>query len=202
MTQMDIQIGKLKQTLAAMGDQARSMLDLGVRVLETRDAQVAKEALAADLELNRFETQLDHMCERRLALHEPFATDFRYIFSAIKTTRDLERIGDEVKIVARWGPRLPGPASETLMRMAIQARAAVASVVEALVALDDQMAERIIADDASIDRLELEIVHDTDSVAEAFIAHALERVGDRAKNIAENIIYAVRGTDVRHLEKD
>ena len=200
MTQMDTQIGKLKQVLAAMGDQARSMVDLGISVLETRDAAVAEQVIASDLELNRFETQLDHMCERRLALQEPFATDFRFIFSAIKTTRDLERIGDEVKIVARWGPKLPGPASDALVSMAKQARAAVAGVVQAMVALDAEAAEQIIQDDAAIDRLELEIIQGTESVPEAFIAHALERVGDRAKNIAENIIYAVRGKDVRHLD--
>ncbi len=202
MSQVEKQIQELRQALAAMGDHARGMLDLGIRVLEKRDAALAAEARRADLDLNRFETEVDHMCERRLVLHEPYATDFRFIFAAIKNTRDLERIGDEVKIIARWGPKLAAPPSVELMDMARRARDAVAKAIQALVAQDVGAAERILAEDARIDELETFILEKTESIPEAFIAHALERVGDRATNIAENIIYAVRGADVRHRKDD
>ena len=198
MTQVDKQIEKLRQALAAMGDNARGMLDLGLRVLETRDPELAADVVRADRELNRFETELDHMCEQRLVLQEPFASDFRLIFSAIKTTRDLERIGDEVKVIARWGPRLAAPPSVELLAMARSSRDAVAAAVRAMVAMDVREAEKILVDDTRIDEFETLILSTTESIPEAFIAHALERVGDRATNIAENIIYAVRGKDVRH----
>ena len=102
------QLEELKEHVSLMARRAEAILDMALETLEKQEETLFQKTVSMDRELNAMEIQMDEKCMRLLALQEPFALDFRYIFSSIKTTRDLERIGDESKTIARWSLRLPG----------------------------------------------------------------------------------------------
>ena len=191
-------IDGLREALAEMVQATRAMIDRAVAAIEGDRDGVQPDVHAMDERLNQYELKLDHMCEVLLLLREPYAVDFRYIFTTIKVTRDLERIGDEVKVIARWVRKLDGAASEPIREMAHAAKRAVERATDSLLNRDVQGAERVLAGDEKINALEVSVLTTTESVPEAFIAHAWERIGDRATNIAEGVIYVVRAQDVRH----
>ena len=198
MTQVELKIAELKEALGEMAAAAQDMVDLALRVVMEGDQEAAEQVRKADKELNRRDLDLDHRCENLLALQAPYAVDFRFVFSTIKTTRDLERIGDESKLVARWAKRLEGQASEALRELANATRDELADAVVALRTNDVKRAQAVLEADSAIDDMEHLILKRTESIPEAFVAYALERIGDRAKNIAENVIYVVSAVDVRH----
>jgi len=172
---------------------------------------------ARDEEIDAREVQIEEECLKLLALHQPVARDLRFVIAVLKINNDLERIGDIVVNIADRGVRLSAfPVSDlqsTLMRMGHLAGAMLKDSIDALVERDVPKAKAVIARDDAVDRLNEEVIREV--VARATQEHAgarvealilihdvardLERVGDHATNIAEDVAYLADGTIIRHV---
>jgi phosphate transport system protein len=178
------------------------------------DAGKAAGVRERDDEVDQLELEIDHQCERILALHTPVAVDLRLIVTAVKVNTDLERIGDHAKNLAKYTPFLVGCGDlvkETqIVRMADVARAILREVQDAFVKRDRLAARRVIARDREVDALHeqtvsrlVELVRENPENAEALVhlvtmSKGIERISDHAKNIAETVVFLIEGVDVRH----
>lgn len=200
------QIQQLRTEVILMARKAEKIFQRSIICLEMAPGNPAYDGVAEvrqlDLEIDEMEVRLDHQCVELLALQEPYAVDFRFIFSAIKIIKDLERVGDESKTVAKWSPKLPSAPDETMRALGERAGAALRTAIDALVNEDRATAEQVLKIEFTVDALEDQIISSTSSVAEAFIAKALERIGDLATNVAEDVIFTVSARDVRHGQFD
>jgi phosphate transport system protein len=191
-------IKQLRENLQAMTEVVLDMLELVNTALERENLIDLELVFKQDKHLDQLEKSLDRQCMELLALINPHASDLRFVFSVIKTNVDLERMGDEMKNVAREmknsGDKVP-PELKELVRMVT---ATAQKAFRALANSDSKVAMEIILDDDKIDTLEYNIVQKYPQLGISLTAKALERIADHATNIAENIIYSVEGIDVRH----
>lgn len=192
------EINQLRSEVALMARKAQDIYDQSVQCLTAGDENAVARIRAADAELDSMELSLDQRCMELLLLREPYAIDFRFVFSAIKITRELERVGDQAKTVAKWSLKLKGAPGPDMMQLAAKAREALETSIQALVEGDAQLAARVMQIEFQVDEIEDRIIESAPGIAEAFIAKALERIGDLATNIAENVIFTVDATDIRH----
>jgi phosphate transport system protein len=208
------ELDHLKQTLLAMGALVEDQIRRAMRALVERDDVLAKNIIERDREVNRYDVEVDEKCVELLALHQPAASDLRFITTAMKIVTDLERIGDQAVNIAQRAlelnlePQLK-PYID-LPRMADQAQRMVKESLDAFVARDTQLARRVCAEDAPVDALNHQIfrelltfmMEDAKTIPRAIrlilIARFLERVADHATNIAEMVIYMVESKMVRH----
>jgi phosphate transport system protein len=169
---------------------------------------------AQDREINRMEVDIDGACRRILALRQPAASDLRFITTALKIVTDLERMGDlAVNIAERAQGLAQAPAlgpMHDLAKLAELSEAQLKRALDAFVARDVEKAEQVMHGDDLLDTLYLKIfnallalmMEDSKNIRRAtsvmFAAKYLERFGDHATNLAEMVVYMVRGTDVRH----
>ena len=205
---------ELREMLLSMGARVERQIADSMRSLIERDVALAEGVRASDQELNRLEVDVDQMCRRILALRQPAASDLRFITTALKIVTDLERIGDlGVNIAERAIDLAQAPPLahyQDLPRLADLAQRQVKKALDAFVAGDAVKAEEVLGGDDHVDALFLKIfnellafmLEDARYIRRAmnlmFVAKHLERVGDHATNLAEMVIYMVRGTDVRH----
>lgn len=189
---------QLRENLQAMTEVVLDMLELVLRSLDKENLNDLEVIFKQDKHLDQLEKSLDRQCMELLALINPHASDLRFVFSVIKTNVDLERMGDEMKNVAREmknaGEKVP-PEMKDLARMVCET---AKKTFRALASGDSKMAMEIILDDDKIDTMEYNIVQKYPQLGISLTAKALERIADHATNIAENIIYSVEGIDVRH----
>ena len=204
----------LRDRLLAMGGLVEQAIAASVRAISERDSPLAEQVKLRDREINRMEVEIDGMCRRILALRQPAASDLRFITTALKIVVDLERMGDLAVNVAEraldlnQAPPL-GPLHE-LSKIADLAEAQLKKALDAFVTGDLEKAEEVMRGDELIDALYLKIFNDMltrmmeDSrnirraTAIMFAAKHLERFGDHATNLAEMVVYMVRGKDIRH----
>jgi phosphate transport system protein len=197
-----------------MGGLVEQAITSSVRAITERDVDLAEQIKLRDREINRMEVDVDSQCRRILALRQPAASDLRFITTALKIVVDLERMGDLAVNVAEraidlaQAPAL-GPAHD-LAKIAELAEVQLKKALDAFVTGDVAKAEEVMKGDELIDALYLKIFNDMlgrmmeDSknirraTAMMFAAKHLERFADHATNLAEMVIYMVRGTDVRH----
>jgi phosphate transport system protein len=206
-------LGELRTLLLRMGGAVEEQLRRATEALFASDHAKARHAIASDRDIDALELQVDEACIQLLALHQPAAADLRFIVAAMKVVTELERIGDQAVNVARStlaAETHAGLPERVLGRMAIDARALVTDSLDALARLDTALAQRVIDDDAALDRLERDTVqrllrraaHDPDQLRSVFrlgyVARCLERVGDHATNIAEMALYVASATVARH----
>jgi phosphate transport system protein len=178
------------------------------------DADKAARVRDRDDEVDRLELEIDHQCERILALHTPVAVDLRLLVTAVKVNTDLERIGDHAKNLAKNTPYLVGASDlvgqTQIAQMADVARAILREAQDAFLKRDRLLARRVIARDREVDALHQQTVdrlvallkEDPDH-AEALVhlvtmSKGIERVADHAKSIAETAVFFIEGVDVRH----
>ncbi|MCR9141919.1 MAG: phosphate signaling complex protein PhoU [bacterium] len=192
------EINLLRSEVALMARKAMDIYDQSVQCLASGDEQSVARIRAADSELDTMELNLDQRCMELLLLREPYAIDFRFVFSAIKITRELERVGDQSKSVAKWSLKLKGAPGPDMMELAAKAREALDTAIQALIESDAKLAAEVMQIEFQVDAIEDRIIESAPGIAEAFIAKALERIGDLATNIAENVIFTVNATDIRH----
>lgn len=189
---------QLRENLQAMTEVVIDMLELVLAALEKENFDDLELVFKQDKHLDQLEKSLDRQCMELLALINPHASDLRFVFSVIKTNVDLERMGDEMKNVAREmknaGATVP-PEMKELVRMVCSTSK---KTFRALASSDSKMAMEIILEDDAIDTMEYNIVQKYPQLGISLTAKALERIADHATNIAENIIYSVEGIDVRH----
>ena len=204
----------LRQKLLSMAALVEQNLARAVRAIFERDVDLALAVERGDAAVDRLEIEVDDLCRKVLALRQPAASDLRLITTALKIVTDLERCGDLAVNIAERGRELVqapemAPPPE-LGRLAELAQEQMKKALDAFVAASDDAAEAVLAGDELLDALYLKIfngllalmMEDSRTVRRAtglmFIAKQLERVGDHAMNVAEMVIYMVRGTDVRH----
>jgi phosphate transport system protein len=208
------QLRLLKDKLLLMSHQAEQMIADAIRALIERRPSVAQEVISRDDTLDQLEVEIDNLCYEILALEQPVARDLRFIATALKIVRDIERIGDTaVNIAERAHELIQEPELKRLIALPIMADAAQRILKESLDAFvneDDELAEKVVLSDRSIDDLYEQIfrelltymIEDTRNISRAlkliFIAKHLERVGDHSANIAEMVVFMVRGQDIRH----
>ena len=210
----DRELQELRDKLLAMGGKIEAAIAGSVRSITERDPELARRIKAADAEVNRLEVEIDDACRRLLALRQPAASDLRFITTALKIVTDLERMGDLAVNIAdraldlQQAPPL-GPLHD-LTALAEAAEAQLAKALDAFVQRDAARAEEVIRGDELLDALYLKIfnellalmMEDSRAIRRAtalmFAAKHLERFGDHAINVAEMVVYMVRGTDVRH----
>ncbi|OLC93342.1 MAG: phosphate transport system regulatory protein PhoU [Acidobacteria bacterium 13_1_20CM_2_57_8] len=208
------QLRILKEKLLLMSHQAEQMISDSIRALVDRRPTLAEDVIKRDDDLDKLEIEIDNLCYQILALEQPVARDLRFIATALKIVKDIERIGDiGVNIAERGIELIQEPELKRLVDLPIMAEAAQRILKESLDAFvnsDAELAEKVIDNDRLVDGLYEQIfrelltymLEDTRSISRAikliFIAKHLERVGDHSANIAEMVVFLVRGQDIRH----
>ncbi len=204
----------LRDKLLAMSARVESMIAESVLSLAERDSKLGKHVIASDSEVNRLEIEVDELCRRILALRQPAASDLRLITTSLKIVTDLERCGDLAVNIAERALDLNEatamPIYAELPRLAALAQNQVKLALDAFVRGDAAGAEQVLTGDALLDALFVKLLNelialmmeDSKNVRRAtslvFVAKHLERIGDHAMNIAEMVVYMVKGTDIRH----
>ena len=208
------QLKELKDKLLLMSHKAELMISDSIRALVDRRPTLAEEVIQRDDELDKLEIEIDNLCYEILALEQPVARDLRFIATALKIVKDLERIGDiAVNIGERALELILEPELKRLVDLPIMADAAQKILKESLDAFvnsDAELAEKVIINDNVVDDLYEQIfrelltymLEDPRTISRGikliFIAKHLERVGDHSANIAEMVVFLVKGQDIRH----
>ena len=220
--QFDVQLANLRNMVLEMGGLAEDQLKRAITALDEEDLTATRETIARDRIINGLQLKADEDCISLIALRQPLGSDLRMIMSLANTVTDLERIGDGAKKIARMTLHIydgvSSPPSAKLLRdvrpMAELAADMLHDCLDALARLDVKKALTIIQRDGELDqefqsalrRLITYMMEDSRTIGHAinviFIIKALERIGDHSKNIAEYIIYLVKGKDVRHVSMD
>lgn len=207
-------LNKLREGLLAMGARVEAMIAECVLSVVQRDSRLAEHVLKSDVAVNRLELEVDDLCRKIIALRQPAASDLRLITTAVKIVTDLERVGDLAVNIAERAVDLnksePMPIYDDLPRLAQLAQEQLQNALEAFVKGDVEQAERVLKSDDFLDALFVKLfndllqlmMEDSKTIRRAtsllFVAKHLERIGDHATNVAEMVIYLVKGTDVRH----
>jgi len=204
----------LRERLLTMGAKVEAQIANSMSALTERDSKLAEKVIESDDEVNRLEVDIDDLCRLVLALRQPAASDLRLITTALKIVTDLERIGDLAVNIAERAMDLnsapPLTKYQDLPKLSEIAQEQVKLALDSFVGADPVKAEKVLAGDDHLDNLFLKIfnellaymMEDSKHIRRATslmsIAKHLERIGDHATNVAEMVIYMVRGTDVRH----
>ena len=215
-TQFDADLDTLVSQVLRMGGLVEQQIVDALAGFSSGDIAALDRVIAADHEVNAMEVGVDRECSRIIAKRQPTARDLRLMMAIIKTITDLERSGDEAAKIARMAKqifereRLKMPRISDIRTAADIALGMLRKVLDAFARLDAVAAAAIIREDRAIDdefrsilrQLITFMMEDPRTISMAieivFIAKAIERIGDHAKNIAEYVIYIVKGTDVRH----
>lgn len=210
---LQVEIDRLHDVLMILCAMVEKRLAEATKAVEQNDKALAKKVVDSDVEVDRLEVDIEEEGLKILALHQPVAIDLRVIVAAIKITNDLERIGDLARNMAKRGLSMKGNAAGRLAgvsTMADQVASQLRRSIDALVKMDVAMAESVIAGDEAVDAMnrdlqergEAAIVKYPDEAHDIIqlvsVARSLERIGDHATNIAEDVIYLVTGDIVRH----
>ena len=212
--QYDAELNNIREKLLEMGGKVELMINDSLKALVERDSALADKVIAYDHEINRLEILIDEKCLEVLALRQPAARDLRFITLALKIVTDLERIGDQC---CNIGKRVKELNEEPILkpyidlpRMATWAGVMVKEALDAFVRGDDQMALKVCRDDNFVDDLNEQIqrelltfmMADPSSISRGikinYISKCLERIADHATNVAEMVIFMVKGKDIRH----
>ena len=214
--QYDLDLGAIRSRVLAMGGLVESQIRRALEAFGNGDLALSDEVIATDHQVNAMEVALDGECSQLIVRRQPAAYDLRMIFAIAKTVTDLERMGDEAQKIARMAKNIHGRGSVQMppgVNVRHAAEAAISMLrrtLDAFARLDAETAAEVIRDDAGIDdefkailrQLITYMMEDPRTISTAlevvWIAKAIERIGDHAKNMAEYVIYIVKGTDVRH----
>jgi phosphate transport system protein len=213
--QYDLDLDAIRSRVLQMGGLVEAQIRRALEAFTSGDRALADQVIADDHRVNAMEVALDGDCSHLIVRRQPAASDLRMIFAIAKTVTDLERIGDEAQKVARMSKSIHergGAAPSVGVRHATElALSMLQRALDAFARLDVAAAREVIRDDAGIDsefrailrQLITYMMEDPRTISTAleivWIAKAVERMGDHAKNMAEYVIYIVEGTDVRHM---
>lgn len=211
------ELRELRRRVLEMGGFVEKQIDDAMRALMDRNAQEAERIIERDHVVNRMDVEIDEMCLRLLALHQPAARDLRLITTALKINADLERAGDMARNICERAMELSlEPQLKPyvdLPRMARMTQEMLQDSLNSFVREDVDLALRVCRADAAVDALMEQIfrelisymVEDPETISRAmriiFISKYLERVADHATNIAEMVVFMVKGKSIRHLEE-
>jgi phosphate transport system protein len=209
------ELATLQARLLAMGGFAEERVREAVAALATRDSTLVDRVLAGDEPINDLHIEIDDRSFKLLALHQPMAADLRVIVAAVKINTDLERVGDLAVNIAeaakRYLQHAPVKPLIDIPRMGEIAQRMLRDALDAFVRRDTALAEAVLAADDELDGLKSQIfrelltymMQDGSTIEPALdlilVSRHLERIGDHATNIAEDVIFLVSAKDVRHL---
>jgi phosphate transport system protein len=204
----------LQGRLLEMGGLAEERVRAAVLGLTSRDTALIEKVLRGDEPVNRLHIEVDERCFRLLALHQPMATDLRSIVAAVKINTDLERVGDLAVNIAeaakRYVSHAPVKKLIDIPQMGDIAQAMLRDALDAYVKRDTVLAHQVLNEDDRLDGLKTQVfrelltymLEDLSTVEPSLdlilVSRHLERIGDHATNIAEDVIFMVSALDVRH----
>lgn len=210
----DAELNEIREKLLEMGGKVEVMIANAMKALVDRDSGLAERTIAFDHEINHLEVEIDEKCLYVLARRQPAARDLRFITLALKIVTDLERIGDQCAAIANRAIELnqepPLKPYIDLPRMAQWTGIMVKESLDAFVRGDDALALKVCGDDQFVDDLNEQIqrelftfmMGDPSTISRAikvnYISKCLERIADHATNVAEMVIFMVKGKDIRH----
>jgi len=208
---------KLREDILYMGGLVEDQIQKPVSSLVERDFKLAETIIQRDHEVNRLDVEIDDLCIQLLALHQPAARDLRFITTALKITTDLERIGDmAVNICERALELNEEPQLKPYIdipRMAHISEKMIRESLDAFVREDTTLALKVCKEDQEVDDLNSQIfretisfmIEDPHTVSRAMkissVSKYLERIGDHATNIAEMVVFMVKGKSIRHMKE-
>lgn len=215
--QYDTELGSARSLLLEMGGLVEQQLQQACQALYNHDTELADAVRKGDAKVNQHEVDIDDLCAQIIARRQPAATDLRTLISVMKASTDLERIGDEADRIAKMSQKIanleqPADHYSDIRAMAQQVHAMLADALDAFARLSAEGAVKVIEADEAVDDAYDTIVRekgvamrsDPDSIEQSltvlWVARALERCGDHAKNLSEYVVYQVKGTDVRHAD--
>ncbi len=221
-SQFDAELSGISTRVLEMGGLVESQVAQAVWALSNYSGEVAEQVLRQEERVNTMEVEIDRDLSTIIARRQPTARDLRLLIAISKTIANLERIGDEAARIARMVQRIlnvggTNPVRLPVSDLAFEAELAIRQlrkVLDAFARLDVNAALEVLRNDDQIDqefdglmrKLITYMMEDprtiSGSIDLVFVAKAIERVGDHAKNLAEVIIYVVKGTDVRHNPVD
>lgn len=207
----------LKQQLLDMAARVEWSIQNAVKGLQERDIQLMHAVIENDIEIDLAELKIDETCISMLALRQPLAGDLRFVTTALKIVKDIERVGDIAKSIAKHGLGIvrdrPLQFPPKLSKMASIAETQMRKSLDAFVFQDVVKARDVIRDDDLVDDFHKENVRDflnimikdpgiVEPMTQILSVNKLvERIGDHATNIAAMVVYMVEGKDIRHLKK-
>ena len=222
--QFETALKNLKDQLMAMAGMVERAIETAIEALQSNNAQKTSRVFELEKRIDRSHKDIDQSCLELLALNQPMAADLRLIIAVIKINTDLERMGDQAVNISQNSMRyLAGPPLKPLVdlpTMFTEVRIMVRDVLDAFVRNDEALARNVIFRDDLVDELKNKIFRDVQDHLKSkvtqvplakgvpemieqglnliLIARNLERLGDHATNIAEDVIFALSGVDVRH----
>ena len=215
--QFDAELEAVRARVLQMGGLVESQIRLSVEALVSGDVPLMNRIINDDHRVNAMEVEIDESCNQIIARRQPAAGDLRMVMTVIKTITDLERIGDEAEKIARMGKLLSQRKSLILPRYTEIKHAAEMALdmlrksLDAFARLDLAYAAQVVRQDELVDEefrtimryLITFMMEDPRTISTAleilFIAKAIERIGDHAKNMSEYVVYMVKGKDMRHV---
>ena len=217
-TQFDADLAGISNRVLEMGGMVESQVAQAVYALANFSGETATFVLAQEERVNQMEVEIDRDLSAIIARRQPTARDLRLLIAVSKTIANLERVGDEAARIARTVQRLINTGVSSRLRLPVAdlgfecdlAVAQLRKALDAFARLDTAMALTVLKTDDQIDRefdgllrkLITYMMEDPRTISSSidlvFVAKAIERIGDHAKNLAEATIYVVKGTDVRH----
>ncbi|MGZ5685533.1 MAG: phosphate signaling complex protein PhoU [Usitatibacter sp.] len=215
--QFDQDLEAIRSRMMQMGGLVEAQIRAAISGYLDGDKERIEQVIAGDAKVNELEVAIDNDLGQIIVRRQPAASDLRLILAASKTVTDLERIGDEATKIARMARdigasgRAAGPRLAAIGHISEIAIGMLRKSLDAFARLDAAAAAHLIGEDAAIDeefrailrQLITFMMEDPRTISTSlnvvWIAKAFERIGDHAKNIAENVIYIVKGRDVRHI---
>jgi len=211
---LEKELERLKKLIYSLSTRVDENLELAVKSIQDGDIELAQKVIEGDKLIDELEVEVEEECLKALALYQPVAIDLRFIIAVMKMTNDLERIGDLAADMAKNGiainqaakPKIP----LDLHQMTYLVKTSVRKSLDALINIDPYLAREVIADDGEINSMKAEMKaeivaalqhepeHAESLITLLAVTHRLERIGDHACNIAEDVIYMVEAEIVRH----
>jgi phosphate transport system protein len=209
------QLEELRERLLRMAGVVEQMIVDAVRATLNQDRELAEATIERDTTVNRLEVESDELCLLILAKRQPLASDLRFVTLSLKMVTDLERIGDLAVNICERAIDLAGHPQpwpwDNIEEMARLVRAMIRDSIQAFVDRDVDKAQRVVERDAEVDKLYWQIFRDAleimrkqpnsmhDGIHVQSIAKFIERMGDHGTNLAEQVVFMIKGKDIRHM---
>ncbi|MDP1557434.1 MAG: phosphate signaling complex protein PhoU [Nitrosomonas sp.] len=213
----DADLEEVRTRVLQMGGLVEQQIEHAIEALTNGNEELIEQVITRDHGVNAMEVSIDEICNQIIARRQPTASDLRMIMMVIKTITDLERIGDEAEKIARMArliyatERIHKPRFVEIKHVASIAVDMVHKALDAFARLDLNAAAQVVRQDEQVDEEFLSIMRQlitfmmedprtiSTSLETIFVAKAIERIGDHAKNMSEYVVYMVKGKDVRHV---
>ncbi len=214
--QFDAEMEEIRSGVLAMGGLVETQLTRAIDALKHPDIDLIASVATDERAINQMQVSIDQQCSQIIAKRQPAAIDLRMVLTVVKIVNELERIGDEIKKIAYKAQQMQRPERLSNVRFHEITRAAELAesnlqlALDAFARLDVNAAAQVVSNDEAIDSAFLSILRQlisymmedprtiTPALEIVFIAKSIERIGDHAKNVAENVVQVVKGKDVRH----